>query len=513
MTTASGSTPYDEVPYPTFAHAQLHPDRIGTVAWLFGIDAAPAAACSYLELGCGDGGTLLALAYALPGSRFVGFDLAPTVVARANEVIRDLGLTNVEVRVGDVSALPDGLGTFDYVVSHGVFSWVPEPARHGILRTCGRHLADDGVAYVSYNANPSGLLREMSRQMLRYHLGRAEHDPEEAYEEAKNLLGFVSASRTAGDPWRVLLRSELAHLEGRAASSFVHDEMAAINMPFWLHEFLDLAAEHGLRFLGEAEDVGTTDRILAPPAQALLANLDDEPEAREQYLDFFVARRFRQTLLCRGERSPVHPVDLRRVDDVLVASRARPEEEPVDLADGFPVEFGYPDGIPATVDGALAKAALCLLAPRSPAPATFPSLLEGSRQLCATIRQPAPDDAETLAGALLQLVAARLVRLSRHVPTWPLSPADLESKPVASRLARRQAAAGTRAVANLRAEPIALDAPGRAVLLACDGTRDRAAIEAHIADVLPETDGSPTDPAWVVPEALRQLTELALLEH
>jgi SAM-dependent methyltransferase len=512
MTTEPTSTPYDDVPYPTFAHAQLHPDRIGTVAHLFGIDAAPAGDCTYLELGCGDAGTLLALAYALPGSRFLGYDLAATAVARANTFIEGLGISNVEVRQGDVAALPEDLGTFDYVVSHGVFSWVPEPARLGILRACGRHLGPEGVAYVSYNANPSGLLREMSRQMLRYHLGRSDHDPEEAYEEAANLLGFVSASRSPGDPWRVLLEAEQRHLRGRPASSFVHDEMAEINTPFWLHEFLALADDHGLSFLGEAEDVGTTDIMLSAPAQALLTNLEDEPETREQYLDFFVARRFRQTLLCRADASPVHPVDVGRMDGVLVSSPARPSpDEPVDLAEGTRVDFAHETAVEATVDAALVKAALCLLAPRWPAPATFPSLLEGAHRLTSGVRREADDDAASLGAALLQLYPTRLIRLSRHVPTWPLSAEEIGDRPTASLLARLQVLSGTHAVASLRAEPVALDLPGRVVLEACDGTRDLEGLIDHVALVMPEVDGRPTDPTWIVTEGLRQLAELHLM--
>ncbi len=76
------STAYDEVRYPTFSHAQLHPDRLGIPPLLMGLQPAPAAACRYLELGCGDGGTITALASALPGSEFVGIVLAPTAVLR-----------------------------------------------------------------------------------------------------------------------------------------------------------------------------------------------------------------------------------------------------------------------------------------------------------------------------------------------------------------------------------------------------------------------------------------------
>ena len=472
MTTTT--TPYDEVPYPTFAHAQLHPDRIGTVAHLLGIDAAPAADCRYLKLGCGDAGTLLALAYALPGSRFVGYDLAPTAVARrttssghsasptwrcARATSPRSPTTSAPSTTWSATGCSRGCPSPPATASCARAGGTSRPTASATCRTtrtrrvsCGRCR---GRCCATTSVGPSTIPTRPTRRRATSSASSARADPPAT---RGGCCSRPSCGTSAAVPRR----------------SFVHDEMAEINTPFWLHEFVALAGEHGLRFLGEAEDVGTTDVMLSGPAQALLANLEDEPEAREQYLDFFVARRFRQTLLCRADRSPVSPVDVRRMEGVLVASPARPTpDEPVDLAEGYRVDFTHPDGIDATLESALAKAALCLLAPRWPAPATYPSLLEAVHRLTADVRPAAPDDETSLGAALLQLVPTHLVRLSRHGPTWPTSPQDLAARPVASLLARLQALGGAHAVANLRAEPIALDLPGRVVLEACDGTRDQ----------------------------------------
>ena len=128
------STAYDEVRYPTFSHAQLHPDRLAVPAWLMGLSPAPAESCRYLELGCADGGTISALAMALPDSEFVGVDLASTAVLRGRNTAAAVGIGNLTLVEADLADLPDDLGDFDYVVSHGVFSWVPEVARLG---SCG----------------------------------------------------------------------------------------------------------------------------------------------------------------------------------------------------------------------------------------------------------------------------------------------------------------------------------------------------------------------------------------
>ena len=67
------------------------------------------------------------------------------------------------------TALP-ALGEFDYVIAHGVYSWIAPAARDALLAACRGHLAPGGVAYVSYDVLPGGHLREITRQMLRWHL-------------------------------------------------------------------------------------------------------------------------------------------------------------------------------------------------------------------------------------------------------------------------------------------------------------------------------------------------------
>lgn len=504
------STPYDEVQYPTFSHAQLHPDRLAIPALLFGLNPAPAESCRYLELGCGDGGTLTALAMALPDSEFVGVDLAPTAVQRGRSTCDQVGITNVTLVEANLADLPD-LGDFDYVVCHGVFSWVPEAARRGILRACKERLGRDGVAYVSYNANPSGLLREMTRQMLRFHLRLGKRTPEEKLQEAHAFLGFLTTARPEGDGWRQLLQSEKEHLETRLPSSLVHDELAEVNTPFWLYEVLEMAAAHGLRFLSEADDLGVQDALWPDHVNTLLKALEDEPENREQYIDFLVARRFRQTLFCHDDRMLDRPAPPSRLQglDVAAAAQVFDGGEP-DLTPGVHVDFVASPGLVAGTDLALGKAALHLLGRRWPDAIPFPELLAGARQAVApSVGGGHPEDAEELARFLMRVQGARIVELRRHRPPWPRRLDQVAECPVGSPLAQRQATLGA-GVASLRGETIALDPLINLVLGLCDGTRDRAALAAELAEVANRPDGSPAGPE-AVDEALSVLVESALL--
>jgi SAM-dependent methyltransferase len=263
----SRGTAYDAVPYRTFPRRQTHPDRLAAVASLFGMTPAPVANCRVLEIGCGNGGNLIPLAYHLPRSRFLGIDLARTAIAAARKVARDLQLKNLELRAADLRTLDASDGRFDYILAHGVYSWVPEDVRDRLLAICRARLAPNGVAFVSYNALPGRYPRHALRQMLLWET-RGTQDPQKRLRTARKF------PETAGIPEDVLF----------------HDDLAPVNQPVWFHEFAAHAARHGLQFLGEADPHEMFDEK---------GRLQDAEG--EQRLDFRKQRSFRQTLLCRAD--------------------------------------------------------------------------------------------------------------------------------------------------------------------------------------------------------------------
>jgi SAM-dependent methyltransferase len=163
------ATSYDEVPYASDPYPQSHPDQLATVATLFGMAPAPVDRCRVLELGCARGGNLIPLALALPRSRFVGIDSSAHQVVAAREVIAALGLGNIEVSQRSILDVDAGFGSFDYIICHGTYSWVPSEVQDKILAVCARNLAPGGVAYVSYNTYPGWHLRGLVRDLLCYH--------------------------------------------------------------------------------------------------------------------------------------------------------------------------------------------------------------------------------------------------------------------------------------------------------------------------------------------------------
>jgi SAM-dependent methyltransferase len=447
-----GLTGYDRVPYPGHPFPQTHPDRLATVATLFGLAPAPPGACRVLELGCGDGGNLVPMAYGLPGSTFCGIDLSGRAIERARRLAGALGLENVRFAHGDLSA---ARGEFDYVIAHGVYSWIEPAARDVLLAACRERLRPNGVAYVSYDVLPGGHRREITRQMLRWHL-REVDDPADRIAKARELLRLVADAGQA--------EAEQALEQGDAA--LFHDELAPHHEAVLFADFVAHAGRHGLRFLAEA-DVFEMDAGALPPGLAA------DTIEREQYLDFFKGRMFRQTLLCH-EGAELQEPSLEIVRDMLVASPAQPAGEGT---------FRGPLGATLTTDHEPVRAALTRLGEAWPAALPVAELGDD------------PAVAETLRRAY----AANLVRLHVWAPELTTTPSE---RPVASALARLQAAEGTRVTTLLHTSVEVGDELGRRLIGLLDGTRDRAALLAEL--------GRPADE---LERSLEGLGRLGLLER
>ncbi|HTI33761.1 MAG TPA: class I SAM-dependent methyltransferase, partial [Miltoncostaea sp.] len=483
----SAVTSYDEVRYRTLPLTQTNPDRLATVATLLGMRPRPVARCRVLEIGCGDGGNLIPLADAWPESRFVGFDLAGSAVARGTAAIRSLGLTNVELRHQDIMDVTAADGVFDYVIAHGVYSWVPAPVRDRLLAVCKANLAPDGVAYVSYNTYPGCHIRQAARAVLQFHVEGID-DPEERIRQARALARFIADTPPYGDSahFQDEMRSVLEHTPGL----LFHDDLAAVNDPVYFHEFVRHAHRHGLQFLAEANVWDMQDRIYPEEVIAQLRRLSDgNVVLQEQYLDFLKNRRFRQTLLCHDGVVVDHVMRPAAVERLLVASSARTTATRAEIAaPSVVVEFGGSRGASMSTDHRLAKAAMFHLAAKWPRAVALPELAREGRAILGDAPDsghdatggPAPD-VPALCDILINAYAAGVVELFTCAPSFTLEVSD---RPTASRVARLQAERGDDFVATLRHGTLHLEDPlARHLLCLLDGTRTRA-------DLLREMQGA-----------------------
>jgi methyltransferase-like protein/SAM-dependent methyltransferase len=471
----SGNTVYDEVLYPSGTLPQTHPNRLATVAYLRGVRPAPIDRCRVLELGCGTAANLIPMAFHLPGSEFVGLDLAKRPIAVGQRFVTELGLPNIILRSMDLrDARVEQFGRFDFIIAHGVYSWVPLPVRERILSICQEMLNPDGIAYVSYNAYPGNHFRDLARGMMRFHVSVYE-SPEERVGQARGLLKFLSESRVKPDYYVEAIRAELERVVKYSDPAFFHDDLSEVNQPFYFYEFMAEAQRYGLQFVGEASSNQLNLDKLTPQAAGKLQELEAADEmAREQFKDFLVARGFRQTLLCRAE--------LELAPDLLV-HRAR---ELYALCDAVRVDNAKSDGSSGTVfrraqgdeietaDPFIAAAFdfLCAQCPRN---VTFEEVLEAARSSTGPRLQKSDraDDAARLEEALLKAYRSGFLLLN----IWPPKVANqVTDRPAISKLARSQLTHGESVTNQLHISRRITDPIARQLLLLLDGTRDQTTL-------------------------------------
>ena len=500
-------TSYDIVPYESNVFPQTHPDRLAVIGTLLGMRPAPVTRCRVLELGSASGGNLIPMAVGLPESTFVGIDLSNRQVETGRKQIEKLGVKNVELRQLDLRDVGKDLGQFDYVVCHGVYSWVPPAVQDKILSICKDNLAPRGVAYVSYNTYPGWHMRGIIRDVMLYH-AKQFAEPVTRVRQARNLLDFLSKSVTQkDDPYSLLLKSEVELIRRVQDSYLYHDHLEDENHPCYFHQFAERAQAKGLQYLGEVDFRVMLAANYPPEVQNVLQMLSPDAIHLEQYMDFLRNRMFRQTLLCHQGVQLTHQVRPDMVTGLSAASPARPENDKADIKSAEVQKFQAPNGAAVSTGQPIFKAALTHLSRVWPAAVPFEALRAEARNLLGGTEPAAGQDARILAECLLNCYASAsgtLVELHAHELPFVREPGE---RPVASPLARAQAADGLR-VTNLRHEGVMLNAVDRQILLYLDGTRDRSALTDVVAGLVRsgELTVKEQDKPITDPDRVRQLS-------
>ncbi len=492
------------VRYPSRAYAHAHPDRLAVVARLFGMRPAAPEHARILELGCGEGGHLLPIAAHLPEARCVGVDLAPTAIAEAQRRAAGAGLSNVRLEVSDIASLPDDLGPFDYILCHGVFSWVGPEVREALLRGVRRMLAPEGVAYISYNAFPGWHMHRVARDIMRVH-GAGFDDPIEQARQGMAMVRFLAdqaaGSRTA---YGAVLAQQAEMTRHYSDAYFFHDFLSEHNEPLMLRDFVAMARGHGLQYVGDA-DLGLMMTSHMPPAvRETFDKVSHDLVELEQHLDLLRGTSFRRTLLCGEGHALKRELSFEDLAGMHVGVAGRPESDQIDLSSDEPAAFLTGNDLNVTVRGRLGKAALMRLCAAHPATYPFEALCEGAREWANTDGDLV-DEARDIGGVLLHGYGVGLVELSPR-PRGQVG--GLSERPMADAWAAYAAGEGDEGVPNRRHEMVPLSRMDQTLLTLLDGTRDlpalvEAMVEATLAGRLTvKVEGVATNDVEVIREAM-----------
>jgi methyltransferase-like protein len=450
---------YDEIPYPNYAKPFTHISRLAALGRLRGLTPASPDACRVLELGCSDGGNLLPMAMQFPQSRFVGIDLSPVQISSGCDMVSDLSLTNLELRARDILELGErDLGSYDYIIVHGVYSWVPPEVQEKILSICRDHLSVNGLAYVSYNVYPGWHGKQALQQMLRYHT-RGIDEPREKARAALDLLAaFPGLEDFPDDPGAIQVQRLLQDLEsvGDPETYLIHEFLIDANQPLYFHEFLDRAATAGLRYVDDAFPAGTALDRLPPASRQWICESFPDYVGQQQYVDFMFNISFRRSLLCHRGLSLDHDVTFERLQSLYATATCRREDN--EDSQGEVARFRNDPGQVFSVKHPGLVNMLELLVDARPAPVSV-----------AELRDCLGDDVSDLnAGVVFDnLHRNAAIEFTSH--PFNCTP-EIGQRPCTSRLARYQSASGT--VTSGTHQPIGIkDALQRHLISLLDGTQ------------------------------------------
>jgi len=491
------SSAYDSVPYVGQAHRITHISHLFVTATVLGAAPPPPRTARVLELGCARGDNLVAMASSMPDAHFIGIDYSPVQIEQGQEMIRALGLTNVELTCQSVVDFDGAGGPFDYIIAHGLFSWVPTELQRPILDLIARHLTPSGIGYVSYNTLPGWNARTTVRDLMRFHAAGID-DPTEKVHAARGALEFVRSIAT-----NPILLSILDGIIEESKSQedwyIFHDWLEHDNNAFYLVDFVAMCAEAGLDYLGDASIAMMLTSNFGEKAREALASSDNQIRT-EQYLDFLANRTFRQTLVRRQGMPQSSKPDLAAL---VRTSFLQSKLTSHSVEDGLH-SFGFYNGTIAvqTNDPALV-AVMSVLTDSARYLMPFDRLVE------LTVSQygiPAETARTVLTDHAMRLFLSNALWISDQPSPCVQSPS---ARPVALPLARYQAKTAN-AVTNANIERMQLTPPLHALLLLLDGTRGpRQLLEAVRKG--PQAAAFPS--AEIIDESLKLLGHLALLQR
>ncbi|MBV6273222.1 class I SAM-dependent methyltransferase [Alcaligenaceae bacterium CGII-47] len=372
---------YDKRVYTSNAFPFSSPGHLRAAAHLYGLESVPLENARVLELGCAGGGNLLPFALAYPQAHVVGVDLSSVQVNQGQEVVQALGVQNLHLHAMSLTDITPEFGQFDYIIAHGVFSWVPPEVREAMMRILRDNLSPNGIGYISYNTYPGWKAGDIVRDAMLLHSHGAETD-DKKLARAKAMLNLLSEGIASSNPLAPSLRAAVAQLRKQSDYYIAHEYLETFNNPCYLLEFVNLADQYALTQVGDAEPHAEMSATYGQNVQLnhSLVALGQPREMRQQYLDFAVGRNFRKSLVVHQSRADdvlVVP-DMERLADLRWAGQFT-EVEPEANAPKGRISFRSYKNRPLHTSDAAVLAVVRALTAVWPASLSFDTLLERVR--------------------------------------------------------------------------------------------------------------------------------------
>lgn len=342
---------YDELTYKSIAFAQSSPYRLEACATLLGITPPPCENARVLEIGCSFGGNLIPFAVNNKNAKVVGIDLSGEQIRRGQEIVKEMGLTNLELIHGDICEFNSD-EKFDYIIAHGVFSWVPDFVKEAILKVVRENLSTNGVAFISYNVYPGWKVKDIVRDIMLLAAKDKEsmQDKLKAAKEALLVYKEYLISRDNTDyenkiPARILL-FWIDDILKKDDFYIAHEFLENINDPFYFKNFNAMLVKNELTYLCEY----TLEDIFAPDIGVAIVDKYKNNKFKdridiEQFMDIVSNKVFRQSLIVHSKtyesiaNKQIGPSDINKIH--VVADFIKKDNEWQDSYGAMPQDISW----------------------------------------------------------------------------------------------------------------------------------------------------------------------------
>jgi len=377
---------YNDIFFESRPSPERHVLTLSTLAFLNGLSTPPASESRVLEIGCSTGGNLIPMACAFPEASFLGIDISSSQIKSACKKVSTLELKNIRFIEGDVRQEEPLEGNFDYIICHGMLTWVDPGIQDALLAFIAKNLTPEGVCYLSFNSQPGWRTRQIIWNALAP-VRSMICSVQEKTARAKALLRSMSAMLIdTHRPYGIQLKEEIDRNLERSNAFFAHEILNPFCSALTLSELRALLKNYQLHYLCDAEPFRSpgvwaafpeleqefNKNIAAPPCQ----NVNPE-----QMADFLFPQSFRGAIISKKKAAPGLRQNPELIDSLSLCSPIMPLEVQPDIFSTKAVTFCSPTEQTREESDPLVKSALLVMRKTWPEPIHFKELYATALEL------------------------------------------------------------------------------------------------------------------------------------
>lgn len=406
----NGINTYDEVPYESYPYPQTNPAHLYAIGKYFGMNPPKVENANILELGCASGENIIPISIRYPHSKCTGIDLSKNQIKMAKKQTKAMGLKNMQFINASITDIDESYGMFDYIICHGVFSWVPQEVRNAIFKICSSLLSANGIAYISYNTLPGWNSIKTAREIMQFQ-AQMYDSPEEQVRQARLALNFIKDSLAGKNSlYAATIKKVAEEIEQKPNFYVYHEYLEENNSQFYFKDLMHAAEKYSLQYVGDA-NLSYMSVIGLPKSSAKKINAIKDIVDQVQYIDFIKNRTFSCILLCHNAIKLDRNINTENIKSLYFCGDIKPKTviHPIDINDAEKeIEYYIHGkvGNPIFSKHPITKAMLYTFSDNLRHPISFKYLVNESHKKLANYTEN--QVSEHILGCLVQYISAGL---------------------------------------------------------------------------------------------------------